>query len=370
MHGCIFSYVFSRIFLVGSFTILASAALGSVPTYSLERLGDIGVRTQAVSLNELGQVVGDMYLSDGSWHAVLWNPGSGMANLGMLAGDVNSGASAINNTGQVVGFSQPFGGNPPRAFLWQAGADMIDVGAGAGLSCQPSAINQLGQVVGRASPDGFQKSNFGFIYSSTTGITPVTIPGMLVEGVLGINNLGQLVVSTQGSENVLFYSPGQTPIEIKGEGLMGGAALAMNDQGTVVGYIGTGNINDIHAYVWNQLTGMIDLTPGITSGGFAKGINELGEVVGFMGNGIDPGYPFFYREGITFNLMDQMDASGWTNMSPQDINNQGQIAGYGLYHGELHGFLMTPITVDVPEPASLTLLGIGVWGLLVKRQRN
>lgn len=45
------------------------------------------------------------------------------------------------------------------------------------------------------------------------------------------------------------------------------------------------------------------------------------------------------------------------------------IAGLGYYDGLAHGFLLTPVTVDVPEPTTLSLLGMGLSGIFALRLR-
>ena len=53
--------------------------------------------------------------------AFLWTRRQGMQDLGTLPGDVHSGATGINDRGEVVGLSGDGAGNI-RAFHWQDGA--------------------------------------------------------------------------------------------------------------------------------------------------------------------------------------------------------------------------------------------------------
>jgi probable HAF family extracellular repeat protein len=92
-------------------------------------LGNLGGATNAaIAINNQGQVVGNSVLSDGlTFHAFLWEEGSGMQDLGTLPGDVQSNASAINDSGEVVGTSYDSAGNS-RGFHWQGGV-MTDLSA-------------------------------------------------------------------------------------------------------------------------------------------------------------------------------------------------------------------------------------------------
>jgi len=87
---------------------------------SVKDLGNLGGKTmgKAGAINDRGEVAGFSDMPDGTVHSFLWTKGTGMQDLGALGGDVLGDPAGINNNTQVVGGSCDSSGNC-RAFLWQ-----------------------------------------------------------------------------------------------------------------------------------------------------------------------------------------------------------------------------------------------------------
>ncbi len=154
----------------------------------------------ALAINDNGQAVGGSGPICGfpstavSFHAVLWQNGS-VTDLGSLGGVMNNVGWAINNRGQVVGFSDLTGDTITHAFLWQNGV-MTDLGAlSVGSSSFAYGINDNSQVVGQSCD---QRGNCrGFLWQDgvMTDLNTLTPPGssLYVIQADSINSEGEIV---------------------------------------------------------------------------------------------------------------------------------------------------------------------------------
>jgi probable HAF family extracellular repeat protein len=108
----------------------------------------------ALAVNDRGEVVGWSGTCAPGYgphetfvHALLWKHGT-MTDLGSLGGKTNIVAADINNRSQATGYSNLAGDTTYHAFIWQAGV-MRDLGTLPGdVSSDSSDINDLSQVVG------------------------------------------------------------------------------------------------------------------------------------------------------------------------------------------------------------------------------
>jgi probable HAF family extracellular repeat protein len=132
---------------------------------NIQDLGTLGgTDAMAVSINESGQIIGNSYTSSDpspacsfpgfdsfATGAFLWKNGA-MTNLGSLGGSCTN-ATAINNRGQVVGYSYLAEDATFHPFIWDQGS-FRDLGT-TGDFGYAATLNDAGDVVGwQASPDG------------------------------------------------------------------------------------------------------------------------------------------------------------------------------------------------------------------------
>jgi probable HAF family extracellular repeat protein len=118
--------------------------------------GDV---SEAIWLNEAGEIVGSADLSGGHLHhAVLWKHDK-IHDLGTVAGDPCSRGRGLNARGQVVGGSSDCS-NFLHAFVWDEDAGMVDLNTvippGTGFQLTNAFnINDRGEILAKAAPLGF-----------------------------------------------------------------------------------------------------------------------------------------------------------------------------------------------------------------------
>ena len=183
-----------------------------------------GTNGFATGVNGRGQVVGwaENDVEDPTcnapviyqFRAALWEPRRGaMKELPPLPGDSTSAATAISDSGQIVGISgdcaNAVGGFSARhAVLWDKDGSVTRIGDLGGEAWHtPMDINSSGEVVGFGNPDDVPGDAFGinaFYWSAASGIIAIgVLDGQTTSQALGINNRGQVVGTSSGSPDGL-----------------------------------------------------------------------------------------------------------------------------------------------------------------------
>jgi len=354
---------------VGILLVGTSACWGSI-RYTVQDLGSLGVWSVSPgALNELGWVAGYASPTGSTVRAFLWRD-AGMEALGTLGGSSSYGYG-LNDAGWVTGVSYN------HAFLWD-GSEMKDLGTvPGGSSSSGFAINSVGKVA-------------GYSYTSSTTQHAVLWDGANVQDLgvplgwrssmaLGINDSDQIVgwgvsgYDSTGAVGRAWLWDGGAFTEL---GTLGGtqsSASAINKRGQVVGAsTPTGQTNSEygHAFLWDSGV-MTDLGTLGGQSSRARGVNDSGWVVGHSRTGSDVNVHAFVWDGTLMQDLNGLidPASGWKLTSAADINNKGQITGYGEWNGQGgHAFLLTPV---VPElPPTLLAAVLPLMGLCLRRFRR
>ena len=126
------------------------------------RMTDLGTlggdNSEAIWLNETGEVAGSADLQDQTHHAVVWQGGK-IHDLGTVPGDPCSRGRGLNARGQVVGGSSDCS-NFLHAFVWDENTAMVDLNTvippGSGFQLTNAFnINDRGEILAKAAPLGF-----------------------------------------------------------------------------------------------------------------------------------------------------------------------------------------------------------------------
>jgi probable HAF family extracellular repeat protein len=161
-----------------------------------------GTFAMASAMNERGTVVGSASYNNGPWRAVAWGD-SGITDLGSLGNAWNacSGANGINGAGTIVGQScTPYYNQHAARFRGPGAID--DLGTLGGNSSVAVAINDAGDITGY-SDVAQGKGTHGFLVRDGAMIDAGTLPGHSYSQLGAINNAG---VATG-----LSYNPDQWP---------------------------------------------------------------------------------------------------------------------------------------------------------------
>ena len=275
----------------------------------VQDLGPLGgSRSYATGINDSGQVVGYSDASNGYTHAFLYDASATpkMEDLDTLGGDF-SRALGINNSGKVVGWSYTNSGEQ-HAFIYDSTNGMQDLNdlipANSGETIyEASAINSKGQI-------------------AATIFRPLLDVGPNVCGQeyynWGIYLAAVLTPATAGTP---------TTYEVQNLGTLGAdfsEAASINGSGQVAGTSWDSSCWN-HAFLYDSATQkMLDL--GALGGNYshATGINDSGQVVGY---GDFIGSHAFLYDSATQKVQDLGDLEGGNWSLAMGINDSGQVVG-------------------------------------------
>ena len=340
----------------------------------------------AWGVNRLGEVVGRFYNIDPDTggaqdrQAFVWDSVNGARLLPTLHGE--SGAWDLNQGGQVSGYSFNAAGQE-RAALWSISTNEIsDLGTltnpttgASGPSSTAYGIDNLGRVVGYAdipNDSGSFTPFHAFLYDPTTGMQDLgTLTTASPEYANGysiaytVNTQGEVVgIAHDASWAFLPFIYNATngmqtltrdPSYLNGEWY----AVAINDSGLIAGHVIAATNQSIPFYWPDRSAAPVKLSmPAGFPYGEIYSVNSAGVMVGLMWDSdqdgaTEHGFVFDVQNGVR-DLNALIDsASGWVITYARDINDAGQIVGFGQLNGRRRAVVLSPATLIVPPAATL-----------------
>jgi probable HAF family extracellular repeat protein len=334
--------------------LLACAASAAAQQYTVTDLGTLAGNSvsKASALNASGVAAG---VSSTPTAAIATMFSGGKATSISTLGSSVSVANAINLSGEIAGWNSfdSSANFDPQAFLYSNGS-MKNINSPSLFPSGTEAygINSSGEVVGTGYLSG---SNFhAFLYTGGK-MTDIGPPGSLQASADAINNSSQIVGSyylTSGGGGAFLYTSGKMTTLPVPAGASSVSALAINDNGEIAGalYPSSGGASHAARYVngvWSDLGTIAGAASNV-----GMGINLSGQVVGTaifpqtQYHPPKPGrhVPFISTTGGLVNLNTLIPAgAGFTLTDAVAINDSGQILCDAINAaGNGHAVLLSP----------------------------
>ena len=308
----------------------SNAFLYSGSSQTMGSLGTLGgTNSYAFGIDPSGNyIVGYSTTVENQTHAFLWTSGgtagvSGnpqMRDLGTLGG-TSSFATAVNNAGDVVGYSATASGTDFHAFYYSGGS-FQDLGDPNGFGAFAQALNASGTVVGYY----YQSQNSPLAFVAANGsIVPldslvVGNSGWTLQSAAGINTTGDIVgygTNPSGQTEAFELTPTTAP-----------AALTWDPSANHTGSDGTGNW-DTSTAIWANGTG----DSAWVNGGIASiGSGGAGAVITIDAAGITADGLAFDAASSPYTIAatagDKLALSGFVTMNA-DATISAPIVGNG-----------------------------------------
>ena len=178
-----------------------------------------------------------------------------------------------------------------------------------------------------------------------------------------INASGQAAGNAAHPKASIHAAMWSNGVETALEPVSQSTAMALNDSGTVVGFMSSPNEPTPARWQGGTRT---DLPMLSGAHGMARDINNAGDIVGDCD--VPTGsHGVLWANGVLIDLNSRLETAGWKITNAVSINNQGWILCYGEFQGIGRSCLLKPAGGPPPTKPDLS----GKWGAVkIKRSRT
>ena len=337
---------------------------------------DLGPDMNVVDINDTVQIVGNFSYAPFYYKPFLWQNGKFTILSDQIGTWTGTRTSGINNVGQIVGYYSPIGSGTPRpalGFLLQDGVLRLE------NDWYFHAINDGEQIVSTLSQTG----GTAYLWEDgwVTYLNGLELSDLTYKHI--VNSAGQ-VIGSDGQQAVLWQNGELIDLGYLGVSSLSANAYAINDLRQIVGE------SDERAFLWENgemidLNGLLPIAPESDTLSTAIDINENGQILGFGSLGGQEGLflltpvPVLPGDANGDGLVSADDyasvQANFGNIGAPGISllgdtNQDRVVSADDYASVQSHFGETGGmgSVPIPEPATLSLLALG--GLAILRRRG
>ena len=187
-----------------------------------------------------------------------------------------------------------------------------------------------------------------FLYSGGSLEWLNSLGGVSDVNPVSMSNAGQMAgsfVTSEGRRHPFLYSGGI----LRDLGTLGGLdgyATQINENGHVAGQSSIANSSAQHVFLYSDgLMKDLGAVMQVNNSPYVQGINSLDEVVISTAFGVASKGAYLYSNGEIKDINSLLvSGSGWTIVSPNGINDSGQIAADATdSYGDMHAVLLNPL---------------------------